>query len=141
MAADNKSLGRFKLDQIAPAPRGVPQIEVTFDIDANGVLTVKAKDKSTGKEQHITIQGSTGMDEAEVERLVKEAEAKKEEDKKKKEAIDARNMADSTQYQATKMIDDNKDKIEEADKKELEEKIETVKKAMENPTATKEDLE
>jgi molecular chaperone DnaK len=141
MAADNKSLGRFKLDGIAPAPRGVPQIEVTFDIDANGVLTVKAKDKSTGKEQHITIQGSTGMDEAEVERLVKEAEAKKEEDKKKKEAIDARNMADSTVYQAQKMIDDNKDKIEEADKKELEEKIEAVKKAMENPTATKEDLE
>ena len=141
MAADNKSLGRFKLDGIAPAPRGVPQIEVTFDIDANGVLTVKAKDKATGKEQHITIQGSTGMDEAEVERLVKEAEAKKEEDKKKKEAIDARNMADSTSYQAQKMIDDNKDKIEEADKKELEEKIEAVKKAMENPTATKEDLE
>jgi len=141
MAADNKSLGRFKLDGIAPAPRGVPQIEVTFDIDANGVLTVKAKDKSTGKEQHITIQGSTGMDEAEVERLVKEAEAKKEEDKKKKEAIDARNMADSTVYQAQKMIDDNKDKIDEADKKELEEKIDAVKKAMENPTATKEDLE
>ncbi len=141
MAADNKSLGRFKLDWIAPAPRGVPQIEVTFDIDANWVLNVKAKDKATGKEQHITIQGSTGMDEAEVEKLVKEAEAKKEEDKKKKEAIDARNMADSTSYQAQKMIDDNKDKIDETDKKELEEKIELVKKAMENPTATKEDLE
>jgi len=141
MAADNKSLWRFKLDQIAPAPRWVPQIEVTFDIDANGVLTVKAKDKSTGKEQHITIAGSTGMDEAEVERLVKEAEAKKDEDKKKKEAIDARNMADSTSYQAQKMIDDNKDKIDESDKKELEEKIEAVKKIMENPEASKEDLE
>ena len=141
MAADNKSLGRFKLDGIAPAPRWVPQIEVTFDIDANGVLTVKAKDKSTGKEQHITIQGSTWMDEAEVEKLVKEAEAKKEEDKKKKEAIEARNMADSTSYQAQKMIDDNKDKIEEADKKELEEKIANLKKAMENPDSTKTDLE
>ncbi len=141
MAADNKSLGRFKLDGIAPAPRWVPQIEVTFDIDANGVLTVKAKDKSTGKEQHITIQGSTWMDEAEVEKLVKEAEAKKEEDKKKKEAIEARNMADSTSYQAQKMIDDNKDKIEEADKKELEEKIANLKKAMENPDSTKSDLE
>lgn len=84
MAADNKSLGRFVLDGIAPAPRGVPQIEVTFDIDANGVLHVTAKDKGTGKEQKITIQGSTGMDEAEVEKLVKEAETKKEEDQKKK---------------------------------------------------------
>ena len=141
MAADNKSLGRFKLDGIAPAPRWVPQIEVTFDIDANGVLTVKAKDKATGKEQHITIQGSTWMDEKEVEKLVKEAEAKREEDKKKKEAVEARNLADSTIYQAQKMIDDNKDKIEEADKKELEEKIDNLKKAMENPSATKADLE
>lgn len=141
MAADNKSLWRFMLDQIAPAPRWVPQIEVTFDIDANGVLTVKAKDKATGKEQHITIQGSTGMDEAEVDKLVKEAEAKKDEDKKKKEAIDARNMADSTSYQATKMIDDNKDKIDEADKKELEEKIEAVKTVIWNTEATKEELE
>ena len=141
MATDNKSLGRFKLDQIAPAPRWTPQIEVTFDIDANGVLTVKAKDKSTGKEQHITIAGSTGMDEAEVEKLIKEAEAQKDWDKKKKEAIDARNMADSTQYQATKMIDDNKDKIDEADKKELEEKIEEVKKVMENTESSKEELE
>ncbi len=141
MAADNKSLGRFKLDGIAPAPRWVPQIEVSFDIDANGVLTVKAKDKATGKEQHITIQGSTGMDEKEVEKLIKEAEAKREEDKKKKEAVEARNLADSTAYQAEKMINDNKDKIEEADKKELEEKIANLKKALENPTATKEDLE
>ena len=141
MAADNKSLGRFMLDQIAPAPRGVPQIEVSFDIDANWVLTVKAKDKSTGKEQHITIQGSTGMDEAEVDRLVKEAEAKKDEDKKKKESIDARNMADSTSYQAQKMIDDNKDKIEEADKKELEEKITNLKIVLENIEATKADFE
>lgn len=141
MAADNKSLWKFMLDQISPAPRWVPQIEVIFDIDANGVLTVKAKDKSTGKEQHITIQGSTGMDEAEVDRLVKEAEAKKDEDKKKKEGIDARNMADSTNYQAQKMIDDNKDKIDETDKKELEEKIESVKSILDNTDASKEELE
>jgi len=141
MAADNKSLGRFKLDGIAPAPRWVPQIEVTFDIDANWVLTVKAKDKATGKEQHITIQGSTWMDEKEVEKLVKEAEAKREEDKKKKEAVEAKNLADSTAYQAEKMINDNKDKIQDSDKKELEEKIANLKKALENPNASKEDLE
>jgi molecular chaperone DnaK len=141
MAADNKSLWKFMLDGIAPASRWTPQIEVSFDIDANGVLTVKGKDKSTGKEQHITIQGSTGMDEAEVDKLVKEAEAQKDGDKKKKEVIDARNMADSTSYQATKMIDDNKDKIDEADKKELEEKIEAVKTVLGNAEAIKEELE
>ncbi|MDD3646111.1 MAG: molecular chaperone DnaK [Candidatus Gracilibacteria bacterium] len=141
MAADNKSLGRFILDGIAPAPRGVPQIEVTFDIDANGVLTVKAKDKGTGKEQHITIQGSTGMDDSEVDKLVKEAEAKKDEDKKKKEAVDARNMADSTVYQAEKMLADNADKVSDDDKKEVEEKVAKVKEALGKSDSTKEDLE
>lgn len=141
MAADNKSLGKFMLDSIAPAARWVPQIEVSFDIDANGVLTVKAKDKSTGKEQHITIQGSTGMDEAEVDKLVKEAEAKKDEDKKKKETIDARNMADSTVYQAEKMIADNADKVEDTDKKEVEDAVSKVKEALGKADATKEDLE
>ncbi|PID86412.1 molecular chaperone DnaK [Candidatus Gracilibacteria bacterium] len=141
MAADNKSLGRFMLDGINPAPRGTPQIEVHFDIDANGILKVTAKDKATGKSQHITIQGSTGMDEAEVDRLVKEAEAKKEEDSKKKGLVDARNMADSSIVQANKMLDDNKDKIEEADKKLIEEKIAEVKKVLENTNATKEEIE
>lgn len=141
MAADNKSLGKFVLDWIAPAPRWVPQIEVSFDIDANGVLKVTAKDKGTGKEQHITIQGSTGMDEAEVDALVKEAEAKKEEDKKKKDLVDARNNADSTVAQADKMIKDNADKIEDADKKSIEEKMEKVKKVLENTDASKEELE
>ena len=141
MAADNKSLGKFVLDGIAPAPRWVPQIEVSFDIDANGVLKVTAKDKGTGKEQHITIQGSTGMDEAEVDALVKEAEAKKEEDKKKKDLVDARNNADSTVAQADKMIKDNADKIEDADKKSIEEKMEKVKKVLENTDASKEELE
>ena len=141
MAADNKSLGRFKLDWIAPAPRWVPQIEVSFDIDANWVLKVTAKDKGTGKEQHITIQGSTGMDEAEVDRLVKEAEAKKEEDKKKKELVDARNNADSTVAQAEKMLADNADKVSEEDKKLVEEKIKTLKDILAKTDATKEDFE
>ncbi|MDD2907763.1 MAG: molecular chaperone DnaK [Candidatus Gracilibacteria bacterium] len=141
MAADNKSLGRFILDGIAPAPRGVPQIEVSFDIDANGVLKVKAKDKGTGKEQHITIQGSTGMDNAEVDRLVKEAEAKKEEDKKKKEGVDARNHADSSVAQAEKMIRDNADKVSDDDKKSLEEKISKVKEVLAKSDASKEELE
>ena len=141
MAADNKSLGRFILDGITPAARGIPQIEVSFDIDANGILNVKAKDKSTGKEQHITIQGSTGMDEAEVDALVKEAEEKREEDKAKKESIDARNMADSAVHQAEKMIADNADKIEDADKESIEEKVADLKKALENADATKEELD
>ena len=127
MAADNKSLWKFILDGIAPAPRWVPQIEVTFDIDANWVLKVTAKDKWTGKTQNITIQGSTWMDDAEVDKLVKEAEAKREEDQKKKSQADARNHADSTIAQAEKLIRDNADKIDEADKKSLEEKISKVK--------------
>ncbi|MDD3793467.1 MAG: molecular chaperone DnaK [Candidatus Gracilibacteria bacterium] len=141
MAADNKSLGRFILDGIAPAPRGVPQIEVSFDIDANGVLKVKAKDKGTGKEQHITIQGSTGMDSNEVDKLVKEAEAKREEDKKRKEAVEARNHADSAIAQADKMIRDNADKIDEADKKSIEEKISKTKEVLAKNDASKEELE
>jgi len=132
MASDNKSLGRFKLDWIAPAPRWVPQIEVTFDMDANGVLTVKAKDKATWKEQNITIQGSTWMDEKEVEKLVKEAEAKREEDKKKKEKIEVKNIADSTIYQTEKLISDNKDKLEELDIKNMEEKVKELKDLISN---------
>jgi len=132
MAADNKSLGKFILDGIAPAPRGVPQIEVTFDIDANGVLKVKAKDKGTGKEQHITIAGSTGMDDAEVDKLVKEAEEKREEDKKKKDGIEAKNKAESAVYQAEKTLSDNKDKISEGNKKDAEKAIEALKKEMES---------
>ncbi len=141
MAADNKSLGRFILDGIASAPRGTPQIEVTFDIDANGVLTVKAKDKGTGKEQHITIQGSTGMDDAEVDKLVKEAEEKAGEDKARKEAVEARNLADSTVYQSEKTLTDNADKVEEADKKVAQDAIAELKKVLENTAATKDELE
>ena len=141
MAADNKPLGKFMLDGIAPAPRGVPQIEVSFDIDANWVLKVTAKDKGTGKEQHITIQGSTGMDEAEVDALVKEAEAKKDEDKKKKDLVDARNTADSTVAQADKMLADNADKVSDEDKKLVEEKIAAVKEVLGKTEATKEEFE
>ena len=141
MAADNKSLGRFMLDGVAPAPRGVPQIEVAFDIDANGILKVTAKDKGTGKEQHITIQGSTGMDEAEVDKLVKEAEAKKEEDTVKKDAVDARNGADSAIAQAEKMMRDNADKVSDEDKTLLEEKIKAVKDVLAKTDAGKEEFE
>jgi molecular chaperone DnaK len=141
MAADNKSLGRFMLDGIAPAPRGVPQIEVSFDIDANGVLHVTAKDKGTGKEQKITIQGSTGMDEKEVDALVKEAEAKKEEDTAKKDLVDARNQADSGVAQAEKLMLDNKDKVSDEDKTLLNEKIAAVKEVLAKADATKQDFE
>ena len=141
MAVDNKALGKFMLDGIAPAPRGVPQIEVSFDIDANGVLHVTAKDKGTGKEQKITIQGSTGMDEGEVDKLVKEAEEKREEDQAKKSQVDARNQADAGVAQAEKLILDNKDKISDEDKILLEDNIKAVKEVLGNADATKDDFE
>ena len=141
MAADNKSLGRFMLDGIAPAPRGVPQIEVSFDIDANGVLHVTAKDKGTGKEQKITIQGSTGMDDKEVDRLVKEAEAKREEDAAKKALVDARNQADGAVAQAEKLMRDNADKVSEEDTTLLNEKIAAVRDVLAKSDASKEDIE
>lgn len=131
MAKDNKSLGRFVLDGIPPAPRGVPQIEVTFDIDANGILTVTAKDKATGKSQSIRIEGSVGVSEEEVERMKKEAQLHAEEDKKKKELAEVRNNADAIIYTAQKTLNDFKDKISEEDKKLLEEKINNLKKEKE----------
>jgi molecular chaperone DnaK len=133
MAADNKSLGRFMLDGIPPAPRGVPQVEVTFDIDASGILHVSAKEKTTGKEQKITITGSTGLDKDEVERMTKEAEAHAEEDKKKKEEIETRNTADQVVYTAEKSLKDAEGKIGDDLKKEVEEKIQAVKDAKEGP--------
>ncbi|MBP7821085.1 molecular chaperone DnaK, partial [Candidatus Saccharibacteria bacterium] len=117
MANDNKSLGRFTLDGIAPAPRGVPQIEVTFNIDANGILHVSAKDKGTGKEQSITISGSGNLSKEDVEKAAKEAEANAEEDKKKRESIDAKNGLENSIYQAEKLKKDNGDKISDEDKK------------------------
>jgi molecular chaperone DnaK len=141
MATDNKSLGRFILDGIPPAPRGVPQIEVTFNIDANGILNVTAKDKGSGKEQNITIQGSGGLDKAEVEKMAKDAEAHAEEDKARREAVEARNLLDSAVYQAEKLKSDNSDKISDDDKKTLDEAVEEAKKVLADEKADKDALE
>jgi molecular chaperone DnaK len=130
MATDNKSLGRFMLDGIPPAPRGVPQIEVTFDLDANGILNVKAQDKATSKEQKITITASSGLTDAEIERMTKEAEEHKAEDAKKKESIDARNSADALIHTSEKTLKDAADKIKEEDKKDVENKIAKLKEAL-----------
>jgi molecular chaperone DnaK len=127
-ATDNKTLGRFILDGIPPAPRGVPQVEVTFDIDANGILNVSAKDKATSKEQKITITGSSGLSDEEVEKMKQEAEKHADEDKKKKELIEAKNMADSLIYTSEKTLKDGGDKVKEEDKKDVEAKIEELKK-------------
>jgi len=127
---DNRSLGTFKLDGIPPAPRGTPQIEVTFDIDANGILNVSAKDKATNKEQKITIQSSTGLTKDEAEKMRVEAESHAEEDRRRMEEVDARNRLDGIVYQAEKMVRENRDKVGEADAKSLEEAIEDAKKAM-----------
>ncbi len=140
-AADNKSLGRFVLDGIAPAPRGVPQVEVTFNLDANGILNVTAKDKGTGKEQNITIQGSGGLDKEEIEKMRQDAEAHAEDDKAKREGVEAKNQLDSAIYQAQKLKDDNKEKISEDDVKILDEAIEAAKKVADAETSSKEEYE
>jgi molecular chaperone DnaK len=132
MSADNKSLGKFVLDGIAPAPRGVPQIEVTFNIDANGILHVTAKDKGTGKEQSITIQNSGNLSKEDVEKAAKEAEANAEADKKKREAIDAKNSLENGIYQAEKLKKDNAEKLSDDDKKELDKIVEEAKKSLES---------
>ena len=129
MAADNKTLGMFRLDGIAPAPRGIPQIEVTFDIDANGIVNVSAKDLGTGKEQKVTITSSTNMSKEDVEKAVKEAEQYASEDKKRREAIDVKNNADQTVYQTEKTITDLGDKIKADEKSELETKLNALKEA------------
>jgi molecular chaperone DnaK len=129
-AKDNRSLGTFKLDGIPPAPRGVPQIEVTFDIDANGILNVSAKDKATNKEQKITIQSSTGLTKEEAEKMRVEAESHAEDDRRRMEEVEARNRLDGIVYQAEKTIKENRDKLPEADVKAAEEALEEAKKAM-----------
>lgn len=131
MAADNKSLGRFILDGIPPAPRGVPQIEVTFDIDANGILNVSAQDKATGKSAHITIQPSSGLSKEEIERMVREAEAYAAQDRARRERAEARNEADNTAYQAEKFLRESGDKVPAALKAEVEERIKTVRQLIE----------
>merc|ERR1712005_78264 len=115
-----KALGQFDLVGIPPAPRGVPQIEVTFDIDANGIVNVSAKDKGTGKEQKIQIQASGGLSDEEISKMVKDAEANKEEDKKKREAVDARNQADTLVHSTEKNLKEHGSKVSEADKKAIE---------------------
>lgn len=139
MAADNKSLGRFILDGIPPAPRGVPQVEVTFDIDASGILNVKAKDKATGKEQSIKITGSTGLSKDEVERMTKEAEMHAKEDAEKKEKIEVKNMADSLIFTSEKSLKDAGDKVQQDLKKEVEDKIADLKKILDS--GSKEEIE
>jgi molecular chaperone DnaK len=129
LARDNRTLGRFHLDGIPPAPRGVPQIEVTFDLDANGILNVKAQDKGTGREQSVTITASSTLSKDEVERLVKEGEAHAAEDRSKREEVELRNQADHMIHQAEKVIKDNEDKIPEDVKSEVNAKLETLKTA------------
>lgn len=140
MAADNKSLGKFVLDGIPPAPRGVPQVEVTFDIDSNGILNVKAVDKATSKEQHITISGSSNMTDDDVEKMKKEAEQFAEDDKEKKESIELRNKAESLVFQAEKTLKDAGDKVKEETKKPIQEKIDELKKILEKKDATVEEI-
>ncbi len=141
LARDNKSLGKFDLQGIAPAPRGVPQIEVTFDIDANGILTVSAQDKNTGKSQEIKISGSSGLSDSEIEKMVKDAELHKEEDAKKKEVIEARNHADSLAHQTQKSLDEHKTNLNESDANEIQNAINALKECVKNDNATKAELE
>ncbi|MBU1180171.1 Hsp70 family protein, partial [Patescibacteria group bacterium] len=131
MASDNKTLGRFMLSGLPPAPRGVPQVLVKFDIDANGILNVSAKDQATGKEQKITITASSGLSKDEIEKMRKDAELHADEDKKKREKIDVVNQAETVAYSTEKLIKDAGDKMAEEDKKQLQEKVEMLKKAKE----------
>ena len=140
-AKDNKSLGRFILDGIAPAPRGIPQIEVTFNLDANGILNVTAKDKGTGKEQSITIQNSGNMSKEDIEKAQKEAEMHADEDKKKRESIDAKNQLENAIYQAEKMPEEYKDKISDDDKETIKKAVEEAKEVLKKEDASKDEFE
>jgi len=141
MAADNKSLGKFILDGIPPAPRGTPQVEVTFDIDSNGILNVSAKDKATGKEQKISIQNATNLSDDEVEEMKKEAEKHSKEDEEKKQAVEARNSLDGAIFATEKMVADNKDSLEKADKEQLEKAVSKAKELLAKTSAKKDELE
>ena len=137
IASGNKSLGRFHLDGIPPAPRGVPQIEVTFDIDSNGILNVSANDKATGKQQSIRIEASSGLSEDDIEKMKRDAEKHKKEDSEKKDLVDTLNLADQTIYQTEKQLDEMKDKIDEANKKEIQDKLEKLKKDKDSKDVSK----
>lgn len=140
-ARDNKSLGNFNLEGIMPAPRGVPQIEVTFDIDANGILTVSAKDKASGKAQNITISGSSGLSEDEINKMVNDAQAHKEEDQKRKEAVEARNNADSLVHQTQKSLNELGEKIATEDRAKIESALNDLKEVLKDESASKEQIE
>merc|ERR1711861_33712 len=140
MASDNKILGNFELVGITPAPRGVPQIEVTFDIDANGIVNVSAKDKGTGKEQKIQIQASGGLSDEEISKMVKDAEANKEEDKKKREAVDARNQADTLVHSTEKSLKEHGDKLDAKDKDNIQKSIDELKDLLKDESASAESL-
>ncbi len=135
MAKDNKALGQFDLVGIPPAPRGVPQIEVTFDIDANGIVNVSAKDKGTGKEQQIQIQASGGLSDTDIDKMVNEAQAHAEEDKSKKEAVETRNQADSMVYSTEKSLAEHGDKLDIKDKENIEKSINDLKDVLKNESA------
>jgi molecular chaperone DnaK len=137
MARDNKSLGNFRLEGIMPAPRGVPKIEVTFDIDANGILNVSAKDQATGKEQKITISNTSNLSEAEIERMVKEAEAHRSEDEKLKQQVEQKNQADNLCHSAEKMLKDLGDKISESEKAPIKQQIDDLRAAIQANDADK----
>jgi molecular chaperone DnaK len=141
MAKDNRTLGRFTLEGIPPAPRGVPQVEVSFNIDANGILSVSAKDKATGKEQTITIKSSSGLEDGEIDRMVKEAEEHAKEDEEKAEMITARNSAEHMIYVTEKTLKEHEDKIGDEDKKAIEESIEKLKKAKDDESSAKDDID
>src|SRR4029450_11679746 len=129
-AADNKSLGRFDLTDIPPAPRGIPQVEVSFDIDANGILNVSAKDKATNKQQNIVIKASSGLADAEIERMVRDAEAHAEEDRKFRETVDSRNRADGLIHSVEKSLKELGDKVQATEKSRIEEAVAALKEAM-----------
>ncbi len=140
MAKDNKALGQFDLVGIPPAPRGVPQIEVTFDIDANGIVNVSAKDKGTGKEQQIQIQASGGLSDTDIEKMVDEAKAHAEEDKSKKEAVETRNQADSMVYSTEKSLKEHGDKLDAKDKDNIQKSIDDLKDVLKDENASAESL-
>jgi molecular chaperone DnaK len=140
MAGDNKSLGRFELMGIPPAPRGIPQVEVTFDIDANGILHVTAKDMGSGKEQAIKITAKSGLSEDDIKRMVKDAELHADEDKKKRESISQKNNLDNMVYQTEKLVRDNKDKLTDADTKPLQAAIDEAKKVLSTATSSADDM-
>lgn len=141
LAKDNKSLGRFDLTGIPAAPRGIPQIEVTFDIDANGILTVSAKDKASGKSQEIKISGSSGLSDSEIEKMVKEAELHKEEDSKRKETIESRNQADTLVYQTEKSLAELKDKLEVSEADKIQNALDELKNVLKNDNTTKDEID